>query len=176
MGVFKNFTTKGGKVGSSGGNYFKVEEGEEYVCEIEKVHFYEPRKGAPAFIAECLILECDKPDMVGKKRNFYQSTDQDWSVSNILEFTYAAHGVDPYDAEAIAAFEAANPIPGLKADESYWDKRIEEMCPKAQDGKASKNGGKIFVSCFLKLKKGKDKDSKDPKDYSGRTRFLPYVE
>lgn len=168
MGVFKTFTTKGAKVGQTGGNYFKSSEGEEYVCEIQKVSFVTPRNKAPAFVAECKILECSNADMVGKVRNFFQFTDQDWSASNILEFTAAAHGVDPHDEAAMA--ELAN------GDDEYWDKRIQEMCPKSDGGKESKNGAKIFVSCFSRLRKGKDKDSKDPKDYSDRTKFLPYVD
>ena len=181
MGVTKGFTTKGAKPGRSGGQYFKHSEGEDYVCEIQKVEMFEPRKGTPKFIAECKILVCDNDDMVGKVRNFFQDTADDWAAPNILEFVYAAHGINPYDQDAIDAYEKANPLK-LKADENYWDKQIERMCPKSSDnpeGCGSMNGQQIMVHCFLKRKKdSRDKAEAEctPKDFSQRTNFLPYVE
>jgi hypothetical protein len=168
MGVFKKFTTKGAKVGHTGGQYFRSSEGEEYVCEIQKVSFVEQRDQTVSFEAQLKILECSNPDMVGKVRNFYQPTNKDWAASNILAFTLAAHGIDPHDETAASA--------PTESDPDHWDKCIEAMCPESDGGKRSKDGTKIFVSCVSKLKKDKPKDSKDPKDYSDRTNFLPYME
>lgn len=91
-----------------------------YRVQVEKCVWIDPRKGPDLYISEFRILKSNNDKaQVGSRHSYKQNTELDAANTRMVEFMFAASGVDRREAEGLAIIkqaEAENLIPQMLAE------------------------------------------------------------